>query len=507
MDGAKVFGKHTLSHKTTHQAGPPPHPRRLASPSSRVYRRNRSEREKKYRISCSFRLTKQRGEKTLTTMIDIHYSLRGGQFLRGEARETVQFKYNIATDRAFYLISCGTSREFHFYMASLDNTPHALPSNHPPLHPFSIHLILLFKLVFSRGGHLEGLTRTLVAEEEGRGAEEQQGGRGDIDGAILESTNNDINNNNNISERSALDAAETERHLRRLHGLFKDFIVGENINTREMATVGCLLRDLRRLREYASKWRRSGRKLSSSNKKEEIMTMATANQTQSCPSPPLVPPPPIQQQQQQQQLKMFDWLDDSSDSESESDTHDPDFDKDDNSGHSTSALPFPQPQHPHHHHHHIHKRLRDSFLYLHDFCANRALRLNTRKERTTNLINLRYNLLANQNFLSSHRIAEESASIAHEARRDTVAMRTIAVLGMLFVPPAFVSGLLGTNLLMLDTGGGGGGGTGRSGARIVVSDFWWMYFVLAVPLTGATFGIWLLIMRRSKKRRRFGGRS
>lgn len=319
-----------------------------------------------------------------------------------------------------------------------------------------------------------------------------------MEGVIFGSTHNDMNNNNNIGDRSALDAAETERHLRRLHVVFQNFSAAENINRREMATVGCLLRDLRRLRGYASKWRRRRRNLSSSNREEEMMTMTTTTRTQSCHSPPLVPPPPMQQQQQ---LQTFDWLDDSSDSDSDSDTHDPDLDKDDNSSHSTPTLPFPHPHHHHHNRHHIHQRLRDSFLCLQDFCANRAIRLNTRKERTTNLISLQYNLLANHNFLFSHRIAEESASIAHEARKDTVAMRTIAVLGMLFVPPAFVSGLLGTNLLMLETGGG----TGVSGTRIVVSELWWMYFVLAVPLTGATLGIWLLVMRRSKNRRRLGG--
>lgn len=423
-----------------------------------------------------------------TTYIDINYSLRGDKFLRGETHETVRFKYNIATDRAIYLISCCTTSDFNFYMASLNNPLHALPPNHPPLHPFSIHLILLFKLVLSRGAHLERLIRTLIAEEEGRGAEQQQqGGHGEVEGDMFGSSNNDNSNNNNIDDRSALDAAETERHLRRLHGLFQNFSVGENVNRREMATVECLLRDLRRLRGYASKWRRRRRKLSSSKRKEEKMKMTTkTTQTQSCPSPPPV---------QQQQLQMFDWLDDSSDADSDSDTHDLDLNKDDNSSLSTPTLPFPQARNPHHHH--IHQRLTDSFLCLQDFCANRALRLNTRKERTTNLINLRYNLLANHNSVSSHRIAVESASIAHEARRDTVAMRTIAVLGMLFVPPAFVSGLLGTNLLMLETGG--------SGTRIVVSEFWWMYFVLAVPLTGATLGVWLLVMRRSKRRRRLGG--
>lgn len=395
-------------------------------------------------------------------------------------------------------------------MDSFDKSPYALPPNHPPLHPFSVHLILLFKIVLKRGAHLERQIRTLIAEEKGRSADQQQqqqqqqGGHGEVEGGVFGSTNDDNDNNNNIGDRSALDAAETERHIRRLHGLFQGFSVGENINRREMATVECLLRDLRRLRGYASKWRRRRRKSSSSKRKEELMTttMTETIQTESCAHPP-PPPPPVQQQQ----LQMFDWLDDSSDPESDSDTHDADMDKDDNSSQNNPTLPFPHPARPHHHHHHhhVHQRLTDSFLCLRDFCANRALRLNTRKERTTNLINLRYNLVANHNAVSSHRIAVESASIAHEARRDTVAMRTIAVLGMLFVPPAFVSSLLGTNLIMFETDGGAGGGGGGSGARILVSELWWMYFVLAVPLTGATLGVWLLVMRRSKRRRRLGG--
>lgn len=394
-------------------------------------------------------------------------------------------------------------------MDSFDKSPYALPPNHPPLHPFSVHFILLFKIVLKRGPNLERQIRTLIAEE-GRSADQQQQQQhqqqerhGEVEGGMFGSTDNGNDNNNNIGDRSALDAAETERHIRRLHGLFQRLSVGENVNRREMATVECLLRDLRRLRGYASKWRRRRRKLSSSKRTEELMTTTTA--TESCAPPP--PPPPVQQQQ----LRTFDWLDESSDSESysDSDTHDAHMDKDDNSSLNTPTLPFPRsarPHHHHHHHHHVHQRLIDSFLCLQDFCANRALRLNTRKERTTNLINLRYNLVANHNAVSSHRIAVESASIAHEARRDTVAMRTIAVLGMLFVPPAFVSSLLGTNLIMLETGGGaGGGGGGGSGTRILVSELWWMYFVLAVPLTGATLGVWLLVMRRSRRRRRLGG--
>lgn len=86
-------------------------------------------------------------------------------------------------------------------------------------------------------------------------------------------------------------------------------------------------------------------------------------------------------------------------------------------------------------------------------------------------------------------------------------MRTIAVLGLLFLPPAFISGLLGTNLIALETTGGGGvagGGGVGGGTRIVVSELWWMYFILTVPMTGVTFGVLWLVMRRSKRKRRLG---
>lgn len=376
-------------------------------------------------------------------------------------------------------------------MASLD--AYALPPN-TPLHPFCIHLILLFKLVLSRGAHLEKLIRTLIAEEEGRsggGAQQEEGGEeqgGDGHGNVESEVFVSSTNNDNEHGQSDLDAAETERHLRRLHGLFKDLTVGENVNRREMATVECLVRDLGRLQGYVSKWRRKEKLSSNSNSKEMVAT----TQTESCPSPL----PPVQQQQR---LQMFDWLDDSSDSDSDNQDDSIIIPVD------SPQSPSPSNHHQRHHRHHRHhqQRLIDSFLCLQDFCSNRALRLNTRKERTTNLINLTYNLLANRNSLSSHRIAVESAAIAHEARRDTVAMRTIAVLTMLFLPPAFISGLLGTNLIALETTGGGGGG-GGFGTRIVISELWWMYFVLTVPLTGATFGVWWLVMKRLKKKRRLG---
>ena len=80
-------------------------------------------------------------------------------------------------------------------------------------------------------------------------------------------------------------------------------------------------------------------------------------------------------------------------------------------------------------------------------------------------------------------LVTESTSIAHGARQDSSSMKTIAVLTMFFLPAKFVSSLLVTNLVALDTNG-----SGR--AKFVVSELWWIYLVSAVPLTLLTLLVW-----------------
>ena len=106
-----------------------------------------------------------------------------------------------------------------------------------------------------------------------------------------------------------------------------------------------------------------------------------------------------------------------------------------------------------------------------------------------------YNLLANRDSLASQRIAEQSALIAHEARQDSAAMRTIAVLTMFFLPATFVSSLLGTNLFALNT-------STPEKPTLVVSELWWIYLVSAIPLTLLTLFCWALYLKwRTRKKR------
>jgi Mg2+ and Co2+ transporter CorA len=105
-----------------------------------------------------------------------------------------------------------------------------------------------------------------------------------------------------------------------------------------------------------------------------------------------------------------------------------------------------------------------------------------------------YNLMASRDSLTNIRIAVQSTKIAQETRRDSFAMKTIAVLTMLYLPATFVSSVFGTNFFAAT-----GDGPGRS---TVVSRNWWVGAVVAVGLTTVTLGVWVWAVRGGRERRR-----
>ncbi|KAL8770491.1 MAG: hypothetical protein Q9194_005156 [Teloschistes cf. exilis] len=138
---------------------------------------------------------------------------------------------------------------------------------------------------------------------------------------------------------------------------------------------------------------------------------------------------------------------------------------------------------------HDHQRIVDGFNCLKNFCLDRERRLTSRAQRVQNLIALTYNLLANRDSITRH-------NIAHEARQDGAAMKTIAFITLLLFLATFVSSFLGANLVTLDTEP-----DGRT--RFVFSDLWWLYVVSAIPLTMITLVCWWYwLIRRSKRSKR-----
>ncbi|KAJ5970424.1 uncharacterized protein N7479_000342 [Penicillium vulpinum] len=133
-----------------------------------------------------------------------------------------------------------------------------------------------------------------------------------------------------------------------------------------------------------------------------------------------------------------------------------------------------------------HDRVRDDLLALRDFCDDRHRRILNLHQRTNNFITLLYNLITGHDSTVNLQIATQSARIARDARKDSMSMKIIAAVTLIYLPATFVCSLFGTNLVAFDTSSEGGE------PSFVVSSLWWLYLAFAVPLTMLTmFGFWL----------------
>ena len=144
-----------------------------------------------------------------------------------------------------------------------------------------------------------------------------------------------------------------------------------------------------------------------------------------------------------------------------------------------------------------HERVRDDLLNLRDFCEDRHRRILNLRQRTNNFITLLYNLITGHDSTINLRIAAQSANIARESRKDSMSMKIIAALTLLYLPAMFVCSLFGTNLIALDTSTSGE-------PTFVVSRLWWMYIAFAVPLTVLTmsgFLLWRRLREQGKEER------
>ncbi|KAF2000202.1 hypothetical protein P154DRAFT_204140 [Amniculicola lignicola CBS 123094] len=113
----------------------------------------------------------------------------------------------------------------------------------------------------------------------------------------------------------------------------------------------------------------------------------------------------------------------------------------------------------------------------------------TLKERVQNHINLTYTLIAQDENRISRSVAEETALIAVATKRDRAAMKTIAVLTIIFLPPTFVATFPSMPMLNWNPQLHGK----------FTSNYFWVYWAVAVPLTTFVLIIWSIWWRRENK--------
>ncbi|KAI8268832.1 hypothetical protein K4K58_004155 [Colletotrichum sp. SAR11_239] len=121
------------------------------------------------------------------------------------------------------------------------------------------------------------------------------------------------------------------------------------------------------------------------------------------------------------------------------------------------------------------KHANGRLLFFEDMLGSLQERSASNKARLLNEIALAFNMVAQFD-------SGVSVDIGRAAQRDSEAMKTVAFLTLLFLPATFVSAVFSTTFFEFDSGSG----------EWLMSDKFWVYWVVAIPVTIVTALMWQL---------------
>ncbi|KAF4981629.1 hypothetical protein FZEAL_2598 [Fusarium zealandicum] len=99
-----------------------------------------------------------------------------------------------------------------------------------------------------------------------------------------------------------------------------------------------------------------------------------------------------------------------------------------------------------------------------------------------------YNIMSQREARLNLEIAGEQRRIAHASKRDSTAMKTLSLMGAVFLPGTYLASVFSMTFFDFE-----------QGANPVVSVQLWIYFALTIPVTALIVGCWLFIDRRRRK--------
>jgi hypothetical protein len=146
--------------------------------------------------------------------------------------------------------------------------------------------------------------------------------------------------------------------------------------------------------------------------------------------------------------------------------------------------------------HTITETLTHTISFSHGLTHTLRSQLQGLKERTQSQHTLILSLITQDEATISRYIAEYSAMTAVGSRRDGSAMKTIAILTVLFLPATFVATLFGISGMFDWTPAG----TANVDQMPTVSPFFWIYWAVAVPLTVVLMVVWRIWWRMEDRR-------
>ncbi|XXH05082.1 cAMP-dependent protein kinase catalytic subunit [Hypoxylon texense] len=111
-----------------------------------------------------------------------------------------------------------------------------------------------------------------------------------------------------------------------------------------------------------------------------------------------------------------------------------------------------------------------------------------------------YNIMAQKESKLNLEIASQQRRLAHATKRDGTAMKTLSLLGAVFLPGTFMASVFSMTFFDFNVGPNFGDPSDSSGEGAQVSNQLWIYFVVTIPLTLIIVLSWYFIDRRRERK-------
>ena len=125
--------------------------------------------------------------------------------------------------------------------------------------------------------------------------------------------------------------------------------------------------------------------------------------------------------------------------------------------------------------------LDDMIEHLLNYVSNLRFRNSSEQKRTQTHLAVVFNFMAQKDNLVNISLANDSRRIAAASKRDSTAMKTIAVVTMFFLPGTYIAALFAIPVFNWDAG---------PNVSILSSRFWY-YWATTLPLTAIVLLIWV----------------
>ncbi|KAH6654026.1 hypothetical protein BKA67DRAFT_268130 [Truncatella angustata] len=109
-----------------------------------------------------------------------------------------------------------------------------------------------------------------------------------------------------------------------------------------------------------------------------------------------------------------------------------------------------------------------------------------------------YNIIAQKESKLNLEMAAQQRRLAHASKRDSTAMKTLSLLGAVFLPGTFLASIFSMTFFDFNVGPDNNSGP-NDGTDAQVSQWLWVYFAVTVPLTLAIVGSWWWLDRRRQR--------